>query len=70
MMPMAPRLFTSGDIARVIDEKVTRVRHILNTRRHIRPVGRAGIVRLYDASAITAVTEELRNREAATTAAI
>ena len=58
---MAPRLFTSGDIAKLIETKVTRVRHILATRDHIRPVGRAGLVRLYDESAITAVADELRN---------
>lgn len=54
---------TSGDIARILDAKVQAVRHILHTRTHIVPVGRAGIVKIYDAAAIAAVAQELRRQE-------
>ncbi len=60
---MADRLYTSGDIARALKAKVTRVRHILATREHVRPVGRAGLVRLYRESAIQAVSDELATQE-------
>ena len=40
------QLRTSGDIARELGSKVSRVRYILDTREHIRPIARAGIVRL------------------------
>ena len=60
---MADRLYTSGDIARALKAKVTRVRHILATREHVRPVGRAGLVRLYRESAIQAVSDELGIQE-------
>ena len=60
---MAERLYTSGDIARALKAKVTRVRHILATREHVRPVGRAGLVRLYRKSAIQAVSDELATQE-------
>ena len=41
---------TRGDIARALDQPAAVVGHILNTRAHIKPCGRAGICRLYDAS--------------------
>ena len=53
-------LLTSGDIARHLHAKVQRVRHILATREHIRPVGHAGLVRLFDPSAVELVAAELR----------
>ena len=55
-----PRLLTSGDIARKLDADLNRVRYLLAHRGHIRPVGRAGLVRLYDESAVNAISEELR----------
>ena len=57
------RFVTSGDIARALGAKVTRVRHILATREHIRPAARAGMVRLYTESAISDVAAELRQDE-------
>ena len=59
-MLTTPHLLTSGDIARHLHAKVQRVRHILATREHIRPIGHAGLVRLYDASAVELVAAELR----------
>ncbi len=38
---------TSGDIAQALDRSVFQVRYILDSRRDICPVGRAGLVRLY-----------------------
>ena len=52
-------LYTSGDIARMLDRKVQAVRHILNTRPHIQACGKAGIVKLYDDLAVEAVRVEL-----------
>ena len=62
---MTPRFVTSGDIARALGAKVTRVRHILATREHIRPVARAGMVRLYTESAIRDVAVVLDHDQAA-----
>ena len=58
-----PRIVTSGDIARALGAKVTRVRHILATREHIRPVGRAGMTRLYTEAAINDVAAVLDEAE-------
>ena len=56
-----PRLLTSGDIARELNADVNRVRYLLAHRGHIRPVGRAGLVWLYDESALTAISAELES---------
>ncbi len=40
---------TPGEIARRLGEPQHRIVHILNTRAHIRPVRRVGIVRTYAA---------------------
>jgi len=53
------QVHTSGDIARLLDTGVVRVRHVLNTRDDIKPIGRAGIVRLYGDDAIRRVEAEL-----------
>ena len=42
-------VLTPGEIARRLGEPQHRVVHILNTRAHIRPVRRVGIVRTYAA---------------------
>lgn len=55
----AQHLYTSGDIAKILDRSVSQVRHVLNSRFDIEPVGRAGIVRLYDDSAVDRVRSEL-----------
>ncbi len=52
-------LYTSGDLARLLDAKVQTVRHILQTRRHIRERHRAGITKLYGAEALELVRLEL-----------
>jgi len=67
-----PDVLTSGDIARTLGRKVEAVRHVLASRPDlIQPVGRAGLVRLYQRSALDAVRAELdaiaarRRRQAA-----
>jgi hypothetical protein len=54
-----PRLRTPGVIAAELGAALSRVLHILRTRRHIRPIGRAGTLRLYDRSAVAMVRHEL-----------
>lgn len=54
-----PQLLTTGRIAAALDVPLPRVQRILATRRHIVPVARAGILRLYDSSAINLVRQEL-----------
>lgn len=51
---------TPGVIARELNEPLHRVLHILNTRSHIRPVARAGILRLYSSDAVAKVRHELK----------
>ena len=53
------KIFTSGDMARILDAKVQTVRHILQTRRHIRERQRAGITKLYGAATLELVRIEL-----------
>lgn len=54
-----PQLRTAGVIAAELRESLGRVLHILRTRRHIRPIGRAGTLRLYDSEAVAMVRHEL-----------
>jgi hypothetical protein len=54
-----PNLFTPGVIAAELDAPLHRVLHILATRRHIRPVARAGMLRLYDRRTVAMVRHEL-----------
>ncbi len=60
MLNERPQFFTSGDISRLLNANVNRVRYLLGHRKHIRPVGRAGLVWLYDQSTIEAIAEELQ----------
>lgn len=55
---------TSGDIAQAVGRSVFQVRYVLDSRRDIRPVGRAGLVRLYSPDIIERVRAELGNIEA------
>lgn len=55
----ATEIFTSGDLARELGRPVSQVRHILNSRAFIEPIGRAGVVRLYGPDAIEQVRREL-----------
>lgn len=52
-------LITSGVIARELGEPLHRVVRILNTRDHIRPLARAGTLRLYERDVIAEVRHEL-----------
>ena len=61
---MQTTLLTSGDIARTLDRGADCVRHILNSRRDIQPVARAGIVRLYGDDVVERVAAELALIEA------
>jgi hypothetical protein len=54
-----PRLVTSGVIAAEVGQPLDRVRHVLATRKHIRPAALAGMVRLYRRSAIAQVRYEI-----------
>ncbi|MEE9128550.1 MAG: hypothetical protein V3T84_00920 [Phycisphaerales bacterium] len=55
-------LVCRGDIARALGQSVTTVGHVLNTRPHIVPIGRAGICRLYSEHVIEQVRIELDKR--------
>jgi hypothetical protein len=46
-------------IASELNEPIHRVLNVLATRRHIRPVARAGTLRLYDRAAVAQVRHEL-----------
>lgn len=54
-----PGLITPGVIARELDEPLHRVLHILATRAAIKPIARAGRIRLYSRSALSQVRAEL-----------
>ncbi len=65
-------IVTPGDIARILCEPLHRVSYCLNSRLHIRPIRRAGNVRIYSPEAVEQVRQELaaiesrrsRNRDA------
>ena len=61
---MAQTLLTSGDIAKLLNTGVQRVRHVLNTRDDIQPIGKAGITHVYDGGAVGQVQLELDQIEA------
>ena len=54
-----PRLMTPGIIAERLQVALPRVLYVLSTRPHIRPVARAGTLRLYDRDALAKVLHEL-----------
>lgn len=64
------RLMTPGVLAERLGVPLSRVLYLLRTRPHIRPVARAGILRLYDAKALAKLEAEIthpsraRRREA------
>ena len=68
-----PRLLSPGVIARELKVPLHRVINVLDTRPHIRPLARAGIIRLYDRDAVAMVRHELnaidarRDRQEVTT---
>ncbi len=59
-----PALRTPGVIARELGEPLHRVLHVLATREHIKPVARAGTLRLYDRQAVAMVRHELNTIDA------
>jgi hypothetical protein len=60
MAEHVPQLRTPGVIAAQLGVPLNRVLYVLRTRGHlIRPVGRAGCLRLYDQGAVEAVRDEL-----------
>lgn len=54
-----PQIITPGVIARELREPIHRVTRILATREHIRPLARAGTLRLYHRHVIAQVRHEL-----------
>jgi hypothetical protein len=53
-----PRLRTAGVIADELDAPLSRVLYVLRTR-NVKPIGRAGVLRLYDRAAVETVRQEL-----------
>lgn len=60
-------LLTVGDIAAELDVAIHRIRYAIATH-HIRPKQRAGIIRLFDESAVEALRELLSEKDAGTRA--
>jgi hypothetical protein len=58
-MQKQPHLITPGVIGAKLREPLHRVLNVLATRAHIRPVARAGTLRLYSSQAIAQVRHEL-----------
>jgi hypothetical protein len=55
-----PQVRTPGVIAEELDAPLNRVLYVLRTRGHlIKPIGRAGVLRLYDRSAVAMVRDAL-----------
>lgn len=54
-----PTLRTPGVLASDLDVPLHRVLYLLRTRANIKPVARAGSLRLYDAHALTLLRTEL-----------
>ena len=55
-----PQLRTPGVIADELGEPLPRVLYVLRTRGHsIRPIGRAGVLRVYDRAAVGSVADVL-----------
>jgi hypothetical protein len=57
-----PQLRTPGIIAGELDAPIGRVLYVLR-KLGIKPIGRAGILRLYDRAAVEAVRNELQRME-------
>lgn len=53
-------LLTVGEIARRLQEPVHRVEYMLRTRDQLRPVGRAGNVRVFNEADLEFIRSELR----------
>jgi hypothetical protein len=57
-----PQLRTPGIIADELDAPLARVLYVLR-KRDIKPIGRTGILRVYDRAAVEAVRDELREMD-------
>ncbi|MCC6126014.1 MAG: hypothetical protein IT426_13700 [Pirellulales bacterium] len=55
-----PQLRTPGIIASELNVPLRRVLYVLQKRDDIKPIGRAGCLRLYDRQAVILVEDELR----------
>jgi hypothetical protein len=58
-MSELPKLITAGVIAQELGEPLHRVLRVLATRKHVKPLARAGTLRLYDRRAVAMVRHEL-----------
>jgi hypothetical protein len=58
-----PRLRTPGVIAEEVDKPLSRVLYALR-KLGVQPIGRAGILRLYDAAAVEAVRQAICEMDA------
>lgn len=63
-VPDPPRLLTSGRLAAELGVPVHRVVYVLATRKHIRPVARAGTLRLYSRATLALLRHELAGIDA------
>lgn len=61
---ITPRLLTVGRIADELGLPLARVQYILAARRHIRPVARAGTLRLFDVRVLAQVRYEANRIDA------
>ncbi|GJQ29742.1 MAG: hypothetical protein HBSAPP03_16260 [Phycisphaerae bacterium] len=59
-----PHLLTVGRIASALGVPIHRVATVLRTRPHIRPLARAGTLRLFDKAAMAMVRHELNAMDA------
>lgn len=59
MSPTRTALHTVGDVARLLNLPIHRVEYILRSRPQIQPVGRVGIARVYDESAVELVRQAI-----------
>jgi hypothetical protein len=61
MAKKTPQLRTPGVIATELNAPLGRILYILRTRSHfIKPIGRAGVLRLYDHAAVEMVRDALQ----------
>ena len=56
---ITPQLLTVGRMADLLDVPIHRVEYLLRTRTHIKPIGVAGRVRLYNRAALAHMRHEL-----------